>query len=99
MTGWVWSPHLYANVDTKTHDAPWAYLQGYLSKKGTREISITVNGVASITSSYDDSAAEGAGLVAVLPPSLFHDGNNEIRLYAIAGTPEAPRLETITPGT
>jgi len=87
----------FTDVFPDADPAPWTLFEGRADGKGGREIAITVNGtVASITQSYDDVFFGDSAFAAVLPPSLFKRGANDIQMYVIAGTPAAPRLEPVT---
>jgi len=97
LEGSISEPWKFATVvDPDANDATWTYLEGRVESKGGREIAISINGtIASITTTYDDVFSGGSAYVAVLPPSLFKPGANDIQMYVIIGTPAAPRLELV----
>lgn len=89
-------PRLFKNVDVDGDTAPWTYLRAHLDQGVGRQFAITVNGtVAGLATGSADPFGGGASLVGVLPPQLFRDGNNQIRIYKIEGPPDAPRLVAV----
>jgi hypothetical protein len=93
LNGYLSDAGKFLNVDPNTANPTWAYLDGRIAGRGKRTIAITINGtVASITQSLDDDIFGGSIYAAVLPPSLFRPGNNDVQMYEVEGTPAAPEL-------
>jgi arylsulfatase A-like enzyme len=97
VPGWIAQPWLYTHVDPGASFVPWAYVEGHASIDGSHDVAIAINGtIASVTTSFPDRIFGGAGLISVLPPSLFKPGDNDIQMYVVGGTPAAPTLEPVT---
>jgi hypothetical protein len=93
LNGYLSEPWKFQNVDPDTANPTWAYLDGRIAGRGKRTIAVTINGtVASVTQSLNDDIFGGSIYAAVLPPSLFRPGNNDVQMYEVEGTPTAPVL-------
>jgi hypothetical protein len=93
LNGYLSDAGKFANVDPSTPSPTWAYLDGRIAGRGKRTVAITINGtIATITQSLDDNIFGGSIYAAVLPPSLFRAGNNDVQMYEVKGTPAAPVL-------
>lgn len=96
LHGSIGLPELWQNVDVNSAYAPWTYLSGRVDTPGTREIAVTVNGtIASLTKSFNDTFFGNAAYAALLPPSLFRPGANNIQMYTVTGDPASPHLQLI----
>ena len=85
----------YRDVDPRAPEVPWTNLQAKLSRAQRHVVAIAVNGtVAGVTETIPN---ENHGVVnAMLAPEFFVDGDNEIRLFDLTGTPQRPRLAEIS---
>lgn len=85
-------PARFEGVDVSADSLP-LYVSGRLDGRVDGPVAIAVNGV--IGAWYDTSVGPGDPdsklFMAVVPPSLFTDGDNQITLYSITG--EGPHTE------
>ncbi len=89
-------PENYSAVQPDAVLAPWLAPGGLARpSQGGVPLAIAVNGVIGATTETVASSPAAATWWASLPPHLFHDGANDIRVYAITGTPNAPKLATV----
>ena len=99
-TGTIENSRRFLRVRTTAKRAPWTYVQGTI--KGTEPdapLAITVNGiVAGFSGTYaDPESPDALSFWTVVPPQLFSDGRNEVRVYLIRGSPSAPELVPVFP--
>jgi hypothetical protein len=74
-----------------------AYASGRISGSRPPAVAIAINGTIGATSPTYRIHGKGPYFSAALPPAALRDGANHIRLYAVSGTGETPRL-TPLPG-
>jgi hypothetical protein len=84
----------YDDIDPAAREIPWAELRGSIAISEERQpIAVAVNGVvAGVTETSGRISDDRTAFAVVLPPELFRRGRNDVRLYVVSGTPEAPRL-------
>jgi hypothetical protein len=88
-------PETYANVDRQAALAPWAYLSGRFSGPHGTPLAITVNGTIAAICEADQLREGLRQFWTVLPPAFVRDGQNEIGVYVIRGSAEAPEFEPV----
>jgi hypothetical protein len=98
LTGRLDHAERYDNVDP-TADVVPMYISGRLRTKDPLVVAVGVNGVVGGWSeAHATGAARGRGtrtFHTVVPPALLRPGRNDIRLYAVQGTPDAPTLAPV----
>ncbi|MGZ8766498.1 MAG: sulfatase-like hydrolase/transferase, partial [Acidimicrobiia bacterium] len=84
----------FDHVDPEASEIPWAELRGTVAISEERQpLAVTVNGVvAAVTETSGQIDDDRTAFAAILPPKLFRHGKNDVRLYAVRGTPTDPRL-------
>ena len=75
--------------------APWAYLSGRFSGPHGTPLAITVNGTIAAICEADQLREGLRQFWTVLPPAFIRDGQNEIGVYVIRGSAEAPEFEPV----
>jgi hypothetical protein len=88
-------PESYTNVDRHATLAPWAYLSGRFSGPHGTPLAITVNGTVAAICEADQLREGLRQFWTVLPPALVRDGRNELGVYVIRGSAEAPEFEPV----
>lgn len=97
IKGGFTDPSVFQAVNTEARMLPWTYTAGHLDADAGTEVAITINGtIASLTPTVADPFAQGSTFFAVLPPTLFRDGRNDVRAYAVRGSSVAPSLTLVS---
>jgi hypothetical protein len=99
VTSTIDTPEQFTDVDTTGSSLP-VYVSGHLTGEVPGPIAVAVNGV--IGGWYDTSAAPsdsiGQTFQAMVPPSLLHDGDNDVEVFLIDGSGEERTLVSINVG-
>jgi arylsulfatase A-like enzyme len=82
----------YHDVRKDAPRIPWAYAQGVVARPAGAWVAVTVDGVIAGVSQTVRGDADQSEYAAVIAPELVRNGRNEIDLFLVAGTPDAPRL-------
>ncbi len=86
----------YEHVHRNAHQTPWIDARGSVVARERRAIAVTVNGVVGAVTETTGQLSGGRTVVsAVLPPSLFRNGKNEIGFALVDGDPSAPHLTPV----
>jgi hypothetical protein len=86
------------NVRLKARKVPWAFHSGGVrNANGDIDVAFVIDGrIVAVTKAV--AAKEGAKdsyLTFVMPPSLVHQGRNDVTAYVIRGTSDAPTLDPV----
>ncbi len=93
-------PERFEDVDLNADSAPWTYVDGFVGGGVGDELAIGVNGtVGSLATVAPNPFLGGGTFVAVLPPSLFRAGRNQITISVVGGAPDAPTLAPMRLGS
>ena len=91
---------LYEQVDASTGVVP-ALVRGSVTSDNVDAdtwLAVAVNGSIAATARVFDWTTQGAQFKAIVPPSSFVTGNNEIELFRIEDTPRGPALHHLEVG-
>jgi hypothetical protein len=82
----------YRAVRKRASRIPWAYAQGVVGRPAGTWVAVTVDGTIAGVSQTVRGDGDESEYAAVIPPKLVRNGRNEIEVYVVEGTPDAPRL-------
>lgn len=87
-------PEKYNHVKLHAAMIPWAYATGTVDVPAKQWVAVVVNGkIAGVSQTLSADSAGRSEYAAVLPPSLVHEGENDIEIFVVSGSPYAPKLE------
>jgi hypothetical protein len=86
----------FKRIDPNASKVPWADVYGTAELPSGRPVAITVNGVvAGIYETWSRTGSTPTEFWGLFPTQLFRNGANDVRLYAIGGSPAEPVLHEI----
>jgi hypothetical protein len=93
--GTLSTPDGWNNVDPSADYVPWTTATGTITGVRAGTVAIAVNGrVAGLA-----LLTAGGRYDAMLAPTLFRAGKNDVTAYLVAGLPSSPRLVAIAPAS
>jgi hypothetical protein len=88
-------PGVWNHVDLDSDDVPWTTASGAVAGRSSGTVAIAVNGrVAGLA-----AITRGGLYYAMLAPTLFRAGKNDVKAYLVSGLPRNPRLVAIAPAS
>ena len=83
------------DVDPNSDDVPWTTAAGTVTGRPSRTVAIAVNGrIGGLA-----LTTAGGRYYAMLAPTLFRAGKNEVTAYLVSGSPRSPRFVAIVPAS
>jgi hypothetical protein len=95
--GTLGAPGEFDAVDPHAPRAPWLFVEGSVDDAPVGQpVVVSVNGTIAGGSWVLDRDETGAGsLWALLAPEAFRDGRNDVVLWTVSGSPDAPVLARV----
>ncbi len=87
----------FDNVDPAARSVPWTWIEGRaVGARADQSLAVAVNGrIAGLSSTDKQGSGEDGYYLVALSPAFFQPGGNEIRVFAISGTPDRPALREL----
>jgi Sulfatase len=97
LTAQLTTGDAFRRVDPTADYVPWAYIAGDVDcQPAAVPLAITVNGVvAGLSQTSVRAFTNECRFWSELAPSLFRKGSNQVSVYAVSGTAEAPQLALV----
>ncbi len=87
----------FDNVALASRQVPWAYGEGYVNRLAEEsQVALALNGtIANVATARMLNDEGDAFYMVMVPPSLMVEGKNELAVYIVTGSPNAPSLRPV----